>query len=98
MTYEQVKKLMLTEFKRLCGVYPETFQETVKVVADEKILQKKSGRPSKISIEDQILMTLDYWREYRTYFHIGTSLRRRFGLRFNLIAGIYNYELYLAQN
>ncbi|MEG3991284.1 IS5/IS1182 family transposase, partial [Microcoleus sp. S28C3] len=24
--------------------------------------------------------------------------RRRFGLRFNLIAGIYNYELYLKIN
>ncbi len=74
MTYEKVKNLKPTEFKRLCGVYPETFQEMVKVVAAEKILQKKTGRPSKLSVEDQILMTLDYWREYRTYFHIGTSL------------------------
>lgn len=74
MTYKQVKNLKPTEFKRLCGVYPETFQEMVKVVAAEKILQKKTGRPSKVSVEDQILMTLTYWREYRTYFHIGTSL------------------------
>ena len=74
MTYKQVKNLKPTEFKRLCGVYPETFQKMVKVVAAEKILQKKTGRPSKLSIEDQILMTLNYWREYRTYFHIGTSL------------------------
>jgi hypothetical protein len=58
MTYEQVKNLKPTEFKRLCGVYPETFQEMVKVVVAEKILQKKTGRPSKVSIEDQILMTL----------------------------------------
>lgn len=74
MAYEQVKNLKPTEFKRLCGVYPETFQEMVKVVAAEKILPKKTGRPSKVSVEDQILMTLTYWREYRTYFHIGTSL------------------------
>ena len=26
-----------------------------------------------ISIEEQVLVTLEYWREYRTYFHIGTS-------------------------
>ncbi|WP_217652003.1 helix-turn-helix domain-containing protein, partial [Hydrococcus rivularis] len=45
----------------------------VKVLEAEKVLQKKTGRPSKLSAEDQILMTLEYWREYRTYFHIGTG-------------------------
>ncbi len=35
--------------------------------------KKKSGRPPKLSVEDQILMTLEYFREYRTYFHIGQS-------------------------
>jgi Helix-turn-helix of DDE superfamily endonuclease len=33
----------------------------------------KPGRPAKLSLEDQLLMTLHYWREYRTYFHIGLS-------------------------
>ena len=31
------------------------------------------GRPAKLSIEDQILVALEYWREYRTYFHIATD-------------------------
>ena len=70
MSYEKVKNLEHTEFKRLCGVTLGTFEKMVKVVATEKVLAKKSGRPSKLSIEDQVLMTLDYWREYRTYFHI----------------------------
>jgi Helix-turn-helix of DDE superfamily endonuclease len=73
MTYSQIENLKPTEFKRLCGVYPETFNKMVKVLSAEKALQKKMGRPSKLSIEDQILITLTYWREYRTYFHIGTS-------------------------
>ncbi len=38
-------------------------------------LQKLPGRPSKLGLEDQLLMTLEYWREYRTYFHIGQSWR-----------------------
>jgi Trm5-related predicted tRNA methylase len=42
----------------------------VKIVKAEKILQKKLGRKSKLSIEDQILMTLAYLREYRTFFHL----------------------------
>ena len=73
MSYEQIKNLEPTEFKRLCGVTPATFEQMVKVVAAEKVLAKKSGRPSKLSVEDQVLMTLEYWREYRTHFHIGVS-------------------------
>jgi len=73
MSYEQVKNLEAAEFKRLCGVTPATFEQMVKVVAAEKALAKKSGRPSKLSIEDQVLMALEYWREYRTHFHMGIS-------------------------
>lgn len=73
MNYKEVKKLSPAEFRRCCGVKPETFEQMVKAVAAEKILQTKPGRPSKLSREDQVLMTLSYWREYRTYFHLGTS-------------------------
>ncbi|MEQ1231018.1 transposase family protein, partial [Acinetobacter junii] len=31
------------------------------------------GRPSSLSLEDQLLMTLSYWREYRTLFHVAMS-------------------------
>ncbi|GET38189.1 transposase [Microseira wollei NIES-4236] len=40
----------------------------VKVIAAEKKLQTLPGIPSKLSIPEQILMTL-IWREYPTYFH-----------------------------
>ncbi len=42
-------------------------------VLEQIELQKPPGRPSKLSIENQLLMTLEYWREYRTYFHIGQT-------------------------
>lgn len=32
MSYEQVKKLKPEEFKRLCGVRPETFNQMLEVV------------------------------------------------------------------
>ena len=73
MTYEKVKNLNPEEFKRFCGVDPETFKDMVKVLAAEKVLPKKSGRPSKLSLEDQILMTLEYLREYSTYFHLAIN-------------------------
>ena len=70
----------------------------------EAALIAEGGKPNKLVIEDRLLMTLEYLREYRTYFHISRSYgisesacyrnrRKRFGLRFNLIAGIYNFEL-----
>ncbi len=31
------------------------------------------GKPNMLCIEDQLLMMLEYWREYRTYFHIGQA-------------------------
>lgn len=31
----------------------------------------KRGGQNRLSVEDQLLLTLQYWREYRTQFHIG---------------------------
>ena len=45
----------------------------VNKVKNHEKLKKKTGRPSKLSLEEQVLMTLEYLREYRTYFHIGQS-------------------------
>ncbi|WP_413773936.1 helix-turn-helix domain-containing protein [Nostoc sp. MG11] len=39
----------------------------------EENRKQKTGRLGKLSLEEQLLMTLEYWREYRTYFHIGQS-------------------------
>lgn len=73
MKYKEIQNLEPSKFKRLCGVRLETFNEMIKIVKAHFKEHKKTGRPSKLSIEDQILMTLEYLREYRTYFHIGQS-------------------------
>jgi len=70
MRYETIGQLKDTDFKRLTGVQRETFEEMLKVV--EKGL-RDFGRPPKLSRADQLLMTLMYWREYRTEFHIAQS-------------------------
>jgi hypothetical protein len=74
MTYLQHKNLKPEDFKRLSGVHKETFARMVSVI-QEQVEQKKRkpGKPSKLSVEDQVLMSLEYWREDRTYFHIGQS-------------------------
>ncbi len=73
MHYEQAKHLKPAEFKRFWGVKLETFKQMVEIVHHHEGQKKKTGRPGKISREDQVLMTLEYWREYRTYFHIGQA-------------------------
>ena len=70
MRYETIEQLKDAEFKRLTGVQREIFAEMLKVV--EKGLPD-FGRPPKLSRADQLLMTLMYWREYRTEFHIAQS-------------------------
>ena len=62
MQYQQAKHLKPAEFKRFWGVKPETFQQMVEIVRQHEEQKKKTGRPGKISREDQILMTLEYWR------------------------------------
>ncbi len=69
MRYIKALKLAPSEFKRMYGVTAETFWEMVKAVLYGK--QGSRGSHASLSIPDQILLTLQYWREYRTYFHIG---------------------------
>lgn len=73
MTYEQIKDLKPSEFKRLCGVHRQTFERMVEVIQPQLERTGKRGGQTKLRVEDQLLITLEYWREYRTYFHIGSS-------------------------
>jgi Helix-turn-helix of DDE superfamily endonuclease len=73
MTYEQMQTLKPGDFKRACGVRPQTFETMLQVLREHEQKKVKPGRPATLSLADQLLMTLQYWREYRTYFHIGLS-------------------------
>jgi hypothetical protein len=70
MREESLKNLKAAEFKRLTGVNRETFEKMRDVVESKAA---KFGRPPKQSSGDQVLMTLMYWREYRTQFHIAQT-------------------------
>ncbi len=71
MFYEKLSK---SEFKRLTGVKRQTFKLMANILNTQYAVDHElGGKPSKLVIEDKLLMTLEYWREYRTYFHIGTS-------------------------
>ncbi|KJV54740.1 DDE transposase family protein [Orientia tsutsugamushi] len=39
----------------------------------DSLKKSKDGRKNKLNLEEQLLMVLEYLREYRTYFHIGQN-------------------------
>ncbi len=53
------------------SVQRTTFSRMVEILTEVHQKKKaKGGRYSKLSLEDQLLMALEYLRGYRTYFHI----------------------------
>lgn len=74
MRYENIENLNSEKFRRLTGIKKKTFGEMLTILREaEEIKMAKGGRPHKLSIEDRLLLTLEYLREYRTYFHIATN-------------------------
>ncbi len=73
MNYESAQRLIPKSFKRRFGVCRPTFKRMVKALKEQ--LPKLSGRGRKPSLclEERVLVALEYWREYRTYFHISTD-------------------------
>ena len=74
MGYRQLKRLDDEAFRRLTGIRHSTFRHMVKFLkAEETQKLKRGGRNPRKRMEDRLLMTLEYWREYRTYFHVASS-------------------------
>lgn len=70
MKYETIQSLSDPQMKRLVGIEWSTFHAMLKVLQQN---QGRQGRPPKLSLADQLLMSLSYWREYRTLFHVALS-------------------------
>ncbi len=59
MNYEKLKVLSNERFKRYLGVSKELFEEMVNVRSRTRL-----GNTPKLSYEEQLCMTLTYFREY----------------------------------
>jgi hypothetical protein len=74
MKFETAKGLDEEKFRRLTGVKRTTFNKMVEILKQSiQNRETTKGRKKKLSIENMLLMTLEYIREYRTYFHISQS-------------------------
>jgi hypothetical protein len=58
MTYEQLKELAPAEFKRFTGVQRPTFGKMVAALSEQARDKKKRGRPAKLALAAQVLVTL----------------------------------------
>ena len=78
MKYDNIRNYSEKDFRLATGVSPKTFETMVKILKS-KYAEEHShnvrgrGRKSKLSMEEKLLATLEYLREYRTYFHIAAS-------------------------
>ena len=70
MFYTDLKTKPDAIFKRLTGVRPATFHEMCQALQTHLSMR---GRKPKLCSEDRLLLTLMYWREYRTYVHIAQT-------------------------
>lgn len=70
MRYIDIQKLTDIQFKRLTGITWSTFNV---MLSELKLHVPVKGRPCILDLEDQLLLCLSYWREYRTLFHVGMT-------------------------
>lgn len=67
--YEKAAKLNDKDFKEIIGVKRTTFEAMVKILKDAYTARAKKwrgGRKKKLSIEEQLILTLKYYRYYIT--------------------------------
>ena len=75
MDCERLLYLSDDQFRRSTGVKRATFEKMTAILNKAHTLKKlKGGRPNKLSSEKQLIMSLMYWREYRTYMHCSLSV------------------------
>jgi hypothetical protein len=72
---DKFEKVNDENFKRVVGVKRATFeamvQEYKKAEEKRKKGHKRGGRKPKLCEEDRVLFMLEYYREYRTLYHMG---------------------------
>lgn len=72
--YKGLKRLNDVSFRRLTGVRRETFAKMLSVLRiAKKQIKVRGGPKAKLSLANQLLLCLEYLREYRTYFHIAQN-------------------------
>jgi len=91
MKYEKVGNYEEGKFRRITGVRRRTFAKMIEILSEaEAEMRSKGGPKPKLSLEDMLLATLEYWREYRTYAHIAVGFELSESQIFRIIKWVEN--------
>ena len=71
--WTEVQNLTPKDFKRFTGIKRTTFDQLVGILEEEAATHTQGGRPHRFGLHDRLLMTLMYWREARTLYHIAVE-------------------------
>jgi hypothetical protein len=69
---ERIATMAAGKYKEIFGVEKYVFDRLLRLLEVADVFQRKNnaGRKSQLSVLDKLVITLLYWREYRTYRHI----------------------------
>ena len=73
MKYEEFSRYEEKKFKRVVGVNRMTFKLMIDVLDKEYRKKHMRGRSTKLSVEDMLLIAMEYWYVKRTYEQIAAS-------------------------
>ena len=74
MKYEKIAEYSEEKVRRITGIRRATIENMAEILRKGYAKKhQRRGRTPKLSIEDLLLATLEYLREYRTYAHIAAS-------------------------
>ena len=75
MSYEleTIHALPDADFRRLLGVKRPTYAAMLAALSGHQATKKKAGRPPVLELEKQLVLTLQFWREYRTQYHLAVE-------------------------
>ena len=72
MFYTALENASAEDFKRATGVTDFVFFTLLQAYQTYHP-RTVMGRPRRLCVKDELLLTLMYWREYRTHFHIAQT-------------------------
>jgi biotin synthase-related radical SAM superfamily protein len=74
MKYANMAKYREGQFRRITGVRRSTFEKMLEILRIAETIRRAKGGPKpKLTLEEMLLATLEYLREYRTYAHIAAG-------------------------
>jgi hypothetical protein len=74
MKSTNIEKLDDNQFRRITGVRRSTFEKMLEILGVAESCRRAKGGPKPtLSLNEMLLATLEYLREYRTYAHIAVG-------------------------